>query len=461
MMTRPHALVALTRFGLGPRPGEIRMIGNDPVGYVRQQLEDPGSALLTNPALLDRDTIREKYISVRTAFREARVALRDGATEEENAAEAAAQDGNRELRRSVVEAELDSRFDHAVKTDAAFLERLVMFWSNHFTVEAGGSYQTRITVGNFEREAIRPHVLGRFEDMVAAATTHPAMLVYLDTVRSVGPNSPRGRRSDVTSANENLARELMELHTLGAGGGYTQDDVVELAKAMTGWFGGFHPSGNGLIYEKRVHEPGFRTVLGKTYPANGQRQLLEILPDLARHPSTAKHIAGKFARHFVADGVPDSLVDHLAATFTETGGDLRAMTLALIESDVAWDGDPMKTVPPYDFMVSVSRATGADVPFNFVRRSARDLAQEVWSPPSPAGWPDEDTAFLGGDALLERVDYAQQVARRFSKAGRADILATELFGDALDPFIKEAVDRAEDQEQGLVLLLMSPPFHRR
>lgn len=461
MMMRPRALTALTRFGLGPRPGEIRAIGGDPVGFLREQLQTPDAAIVNDPALLDSETLRKRYMSVRNTYREARVALRDGATEAEKAAEEAANDGNRTLVRSVAGPEVEARFNHAVATDAALVERLVMFWSNHFSVEARNGYPVRVTAGNYEREAIRPHVLGFFEDMLAATTTHPAMLFYLDNGRSVGPNSPLGRRRGVTSANENLARELMELHTLGAGGGYTQDDVVELAKAMTGWMGGFHPSGNGLIYQKRVHEPGARTVLGKTYPASGQMQLREIIPDLARHPSTARHIAGKFARHFVADSVPDALIDTLSDTFTDTGGDLRAMTLALIDADVAWDGEPKKTVPPYDFMVAVARATTATLPGAFIRRSARDLAQEVWMPPSPAGWPDDDGAFLGGDALLERVDFARQVARRFSTAGRADLLASELFGDTLDPFVKEAVDRAEDQNQGLVLLLMSPPFHRR
>ncbi|WMS41452.1 DUF1800 domain-containing protein [Acuticoccus sp. MNP-M23] len=461
MMMRPRALTALTRFGLGPRPGEMKAIGDDPAGYLRDQLQDPGVAIVTDPILYDRTSLRKRYMVVRTAYREARKALRDGATEAEIAAEEAARMGNRALVKSVVDPEVEARFNHAVATNAAFVERLVMFWSNHFAIEAKSGFPVRLTVGNFEREAIRPHVLGYFEDMVAAATTHPAMLYYLDNARSVGPNSQRGRRRGVASANENLARELMELHTLGAGGGYTQEDVVELAKAMTGWLGGFHPSGNGLIYEERVHEPGYRTVLGKTYGAGGQTQLEEIIPDLALHPSTARHIATKFARHFVADGAPDALIEKLRTTFLDTGGDLRAMTLALIDSDVAWDSAPKKTVPPYDFMIAAARATGSTLPGPFIRRSARDLAQQVWMPPSPAGWPSDDNAFLGGDAMLERVDFARQIARRFSTAGRADELAIKLFGDALDPFVEEAVDRAEDQSQGLVLLLMSPPFHRR
>jgi len=462
MMIRPRALTALTRFGLGPRPGEISEIAHDPLGYVYEQCRRPEAAMLTSFDLPDRAALREVYIELQGDLRETRrKAKAAGATEADQEANRAAIAARRDFARGVSDREVAARFTHGVRTDDPFVERLVLFWSDHFTVERD-RLPVRMLLGNFERDAIRPHVLGYFEDMLAAAVTHPAMLLYLDNTRSVGPNSAVGRRRGTTSVNENLAREVLELHTLGAGGGYTQDDVIALAETLTGWLGGFERQGNGAIFNERIHEFGPRTILGKTYEVEGPAQLEAVLPDLARHPSTARNVATKFAGHFVADGAPEALVDELTDAFLVTGGDLRELAMVLVESDHAWAGEPAKTVPPYDFMVAAIRATNSEIPPRpFISRSARDLAQHIWNPPSPAGWPDDDRAFLGGDALLERIDFCRQIARRFARVDRVQDLARDLFGDALDPFVAEAVDRAEDQQQALVLLLMSPAFHRR
>ncbi|MEO1103708.1 MAG: DUF1800 family protein, partial [Pseudomonadota bacterium] len=216
------------------------------------------------------------------------------------------------------------------------------------------------------------------------------------------------------------------------------------------------------IFQPRFHEFGPRTILGKTYKVEGAEQLEAVLPDLAAHPSTARNIAEKFARHFVSDKVSEALVAELTDAFLETGGDLRELALTLLESDHAWGGEPSKTVPPYEFMVASMRATQSRIPPpNFLLRTTGSLAQGLWNPPSPAGWPSADTAFLGGDSLLERVDYARQLAARFVNVDSVPRLAEDLFGEALDPFVMEAIERAEDKNQALVLLLMSPAFHRR
>ncbi|MCF3935822.1 DUF1800 domain-containing protein [Acuticoccus sp. M5D2P5] len=458
---RSRALTALTRFGLGPRPGEVAAISTDPVGFVLAQCDRPQSALI-DAGLLDRETLREQFMELQGALQEASRAVRTGDTtpEEEEAREMAVQDRSQmvqKLRRD----EVSARVDHGLTTDNPFVERLVLFWSNHFAIEWRKAVQVRFTIGLFEREAIRRNVLGRFDEMLIASTTHPAMLTYLDNHRSIGPNSRMGQRRN-SSINENLARELLELHTVGVGGGYTQEDVIELANTLTGWNGGIMGRRNIPAFQWRWHEPGPRTIMGTHYTTEGEEQLTDVLLGLAHHPATARHIATKFARHFVGDDAPDSLIADLEASFVDTGGDLKALSLTLLESDVAWDAPPVKTVPPYDFMIGSGRAFGISrLPENFVLRSARDLAQDVWAVPSPAGWPDDDRAFLGGDSLLERMDYVLELVRRHTSVRDVPELAHRLLADDLDPFVAEAVERAEDPSQGAVLLLMSPAFQRR
>ncbi|WP_157961648.1 DUF1800 domain-containing protein [Acuticoccus kandeliae] len=459
---RTRELTALTRFGLGPRPGDIEAIAGDPVGYVEAQCERPGAAMITAD-LPGVDTIRETFVAIQIPVQEASRALRtDDATPEEMAAR---EDAVRNRGATVQEgrrAEVLARIEHGIATDDPFVERLVLFWSNHFSIEWKKQLPVRLLAGAFEREAIRPHVLGHFPDMLAAATTHPAMLIYLDNHRSIGPNSRAGQRRGNTAINENLARELLELHTLGVDGGYTQTDVIALAHTLTGWNGGFLARREVPVFERRWHEPGPRTILGKTYDTAPDEELIAVLDDLAAHPATARHVARKFARHFVGDDAPDTLIAALEDSFRVTGGDLRELARTLVRSDVAWDTPPVKTVLPYDFMVASGRALGVKaLPAPFVLRAANALSQEVWGAPSPAGWPDDDRAFLGGDSMLERMDFVLEVARRHAMIRDVPELAVALFGDDLDPFVAEAVTRAEDPSQAIVLLLMSPAFQRR
>lgn len=454
----------MTRFGLGPKPGDYAAIKSDPVEYVRQQCFRPDAAMLIRDNLKPRQELGAQFAVLDEAFRNGRRAEKNGdATDAVREMAEESRVARRQWIRGIQFDELNARFEHGVATNNPFVERLVLFWSNHFAIETGKNAVTNFLAGNYEREAIRPNVLGYFSDMLAATTTHSTMLNYLDNNRSVGANSRIGmRRRRKQAVTENLAREVLELHTMGATGGYTQDDVIALSNTLSGWTGGIGRNTGGDSFDERRHEYGPRTILGKTYTSEGPDQLFEVLPDLAAHPSTARHIATKMAQHFVADGAPASLVDELQQTFLETGGDLREMALVLVENELSWEGEPVKTVPPYDFMVAAMRATNG----RFRRPRdvfdvARDLAQATWAPPSPAGWPSDDDAFLGGDAMLERVDFARTVAQRYAQVDSVPKLSVDLFGDALDPFVKEAVDRAEDQDQALVLLLMSPVFHRR
>ncbi|MEM7696559.1 MAG: DUF1800 domain-containing protein [Pseudomonadota bacterium] len=461
-MEHDTARVAQTRFGLGPRPGAHAAAAADPRAFVTRQCDRPDAALITDPQLQTIEGLRTEFARFQTAQRAARRASRKAP--ENRALRAvleATQDARNARQRAIINLEIEARFAHTVASDTPFVERLVLFWRNHFAISSASNLAVRWTMGNMEREAIRPHVLGTFGDMLLAATTHPAMLLYLDNFRSIGPNSRRGRRRGITAPNENLAREVLELHTLGVDGGYTQGDVVELANAMTGWVGGFFGTNKKEVFVPGIHEPGFRTVLGKTYSADGPTQLPRILADLATHPATARHVAQKFARSFVSDQPSPALVGALVDTFRRTGGDLRALSLTLVDHPDAWAPPPSKAVPPYEFAVAATRATGAALPTPFLRRASRAMAQDIFRPPSPAGWPSDDDAFLGGDGLLERVDFAEAIARRFAKDVAPRALADALFGEAIDPFLDEALARAESRTQALTLLLMSPPFHRR
>lgn len=504
--------VALTRFGLGPRPSECAAIASDPRGFVLAQLERPQTALITAPDLLPTP----ENMALNLKDRRERRAARKLENEQIEAAKAAAKasggaragdtaggmtgggmadpdmaggmmagdlaavddgtvkrdDANRpeRLRQpgfspSTVRREAAARFDHGLAATDGLTERLVLFWSNHFAVSAAKGGSVPSIVGSYEREAIRPHVYGRFRDLLEAAVKHPAMLVYLDNWKSVGPNSRIGERKGL-GLNENLAREVLELHTLGVDGGYTQADVTSFAKVLTGWTidrSGGRTEGTGAIFLPRRHEPGDFTVLGTVYGQKGPRQLDAVLDDLARHPATARHIARKLVRHFVGDGASPELAETTARAFRDSDGDLAVTVRALVAADAAWAAAPVKVRSPYLFTLASFRAlrltTDAEnekAAFNMMNA----LGERIWTPPSPAGWPDGDDTWLAGDALLERLDFATVIARRTDPELDVPGLAADVLGPRYDQPTREAVTRAESREQAVSLLLLSPGFQR-
>ena len=289
-------------------------------------------------------------------------------------------------------AEALARLQRGVMADCGFTERLVAFWSNHFCISANKGGLARMWAGSFEREAIRPHVLGRFGDMLKAVEQHPAMLFFLDNQQSLGPDSRAGKNRN-RGLNENLAREIMELHTLGVGGGYSQDDVTSLANIITGWTYAGRQGQLGapgtFVFNANAHQPGAQRVIGKIYEANGVAQGEAVLADIARHPSTAKFIAGKFARHFVADDPPPALVARLADVFTKTDGDLKALATALVDSDDAWKAPLAKMRSPYEFLVAVGPAAGADPERSrsLSRRHSTRSASRYGRPPGRTAFP--------------------------------------------------------------------------
>jgi len=334
--------------------------------------------------------------------------------------------------------------------------------------------------GTLENEAIRPHVAGRFVDLLTAVEQHPAMIAFLDNQYSAGGDSTaarfasRFRRADTMQPkrqfgiNENLAREILELHTLGVNGGYSQADVTSFAQIITGWSigGGRGPRAGGtpgqFYFRDNLHEPGAKKFLGKTYYEGGRRQGEAVLEDLSVHPATAHFIATKLVRHFVADDAPPAAVERVAKAFLKTGGDLPRVYAALIEAPESWNVEMRKFKTPEDFVFSTLRALSVSPQKpEEVIRTFELLGQRQYTPGSPAGWPDTSKSWDGSDAILRRVLWASRAADRYEQGqGPAD-LALSCLGAYARSDTMTALRRASSASQGLALLLMSPEFQRR
>ena len=459
------AVIAVNRFGLGAKPGELRAAADDPKHWLKSQIR---TSVTGNPPELRTPDV---FVEVRALLRARREQARSGK------AESGANAGNsygRTVRRHYLE-QVGRRYRQAASTTAPFRERLVHFWSNHFAVSAD-KQPIPALAGLYEDEAITPHVGGSFADMLLAAERHPAMILYLDNQRSVGPNSSLGKRANRRGGeqrlglNENLAREILELHTLGVDGGYTQTDVSRFAEALTGWsIGGASDRGRFAggtpgTFEFRVaiHEPGAKTLLGKRYAEDGLGQGERMLEDLAAHPSTARHLASKLARHFVADEPPAALVDRLAAVYLANDGQLGPVYEALIDADDPWRSLHAKYKTPHDFVVSTFRAFD-HVPDNGRTTAATLdlLGQAPWRPGSPAGWPDSVNEWGGADALYKRIEWSNTVARVAANRRDPVALGDSALGSAFSQRSRQSVARAESRLQGTTLLLASPDFQRR
>ena len=361
-------------------------------------------------------------------------------------------------------AEAKARLDAACGAPIGFVERLVAFWSNHFCVSASKGQNVRITAGAFEREAIRPFVLGRFVDMLQAVERHPAMQHYLDNAQSVGPNSRAGQNAK-RGLNENLAREILELHTLGVNGGYTQADVTEFARVLTGWTvvgreGNLGEPG-AFVFNANAHEAGPRDLLGRHYDQDGRAQGEAVLADLAASPATARHISEKFARAFVADSPSPTIVGRLAEVFRKTGGDLGAMAHALVADKDAWSAPPTQLRDPWQMLVAAYRALGLDhSDANRVVHAMTLLGMPLWTPGGPNGFPDATDAWLSPEGVKTRVEIANMLGRLTKEAPRPRDLLERILPDAAES-TREAVLRAESGPQAYALMILSPEFQRR
>jgi uncharacterized protein (DUF1800 family) len=468
---REAAALALHRFGFGPARDSIVAIADDPRGAVLADLERTGAGRLAADLPTSGAAARAVF-----DFQAKRQAEQKLASRAQKAAEAAGEAmpvaakaplpdaGMRPqqppLPQQLIQKEAQARFDEATNARIGFVERLVWFWSNHFCISAD---KIVAMAGPYEREAIRPHVLGRFADMSQAVESHPAMLFYLDNVQSMGPDSVAGINRD-KGLNENLARETLELHTLGVRSGYTQADVTNFAKVLTGWTW-IQPAepvyGGEFSFVERMHERGDQIVLGKRYPDTGVEQGRAVLADLARHPATARHIAQKLAAHFVADEPPPSLVAKLEKVFLDTGGNLKEVAKSLVIADESWTPQRTKLKPPSAWLVSIARITDAQaaIPIGRILGTQAMLGEALWRPPAPNGYPDTEPAWI--DGVPRRLDIADDYAGRL--ANNVDPLA--LVDSALGPLAsadtRETIARAESRKQALALLVMAPEFLRR
>lgn len=453
-MLSKETLIATNRFGLGSTPADIAAASSNPKKWLLSQIDfaqatpsilaaQPGSSTL----------LKEAYETRAIKDRDAKKALQ------------------KQKRRSFNQA-LRARLTNQVQTDRPFAERLVMFWSNHFTVS-----RTRGLIGPaipaYENEAIRPYIFGRFEDMLLSTTQHPCMLIYLDNISSIGPKSRQGARRG-KDLNENLAREILELHTMGAQGGYTQSDVTNFAKILTGWTVARKRKNpkrrmglpGQFYFNNRIHEPGSQRLLGKTFNQDGKEQGVQALKEIARHPSTANFIATKLVRHFVEDNPSKEDIEKISHVFMKTNGDLAAVSKALTNLESSWRMSGSKVKSPEEMVISALRALRGNGPLILPKRqllfpALKSMGQEVFKAPSPAGWPDDAKAWIAPESLLHRIEWI----REFCRYSSPEIKPLDVFENTIAPIAsneaRKLIRGAPSREDGLALIFSSPAFQRR
>lgn len=484
-----RALHALNRLAYGPRPDDLAAIRREGAqawlaSFLAVQLE-PQSLALPAPLQARLDGLDTQQLSQAELLARFRRVLQvagalpsagQGAPQPEELQASA----RREYVRPVVLQAAEARLVRAIESPAQLHEVLVAFWFNHFNVFVGKG-PVSVLAGAYEREAIRPHVLGRFRNLLGATAKHPAMLVYLDNAQSVrtgfqtpamrGPFNPSA--AQLRGLNENYARELMELHTLGVDGGYTQHDVSELARIFTGWTVDQRGARSGrpgslFVFDPGRHDTGTKHWLGHTVYPEGQAEGEMALDVLAAHPSTARHVGFKLAQAFVADQPPQALVTRLANRFLASEGDLKAVTRELVTADEFWQverfGAKFKT--PYHYLISSLRALGAATPPD-VQPLLQVLAQAgmpLYGAPTPDGYRDVASAWMNPEALVQRVQFATSLSARRARQGeRPEADALRLL-DSLGPLLGAATREtvaAEPVSMRLALLLSSPEFMRR
>lgn len=456
------ATLAAHRFGYAET--SLRLVQPDPRAWVQAQFE----ADRQDPSPFDRRGLVGSTEAVQITRELLRAALRP-AKQPDGVAGAPAPrlEPDRRLLRQINAQGLQRRWQHIVTTETPVAERWVQFWANHFCVAATKGTVLAL-VWPHENEAIRPQAFGRFQELLRASTLHPAMLLYLDNAQSIGPDSLASRRRPdgrPRGLNENLARELLELHTLGVDGGYTQADVTETARLLTGWTVRFNGDGSAG-FQPALHQPGTKTILGKRY-AEGPEALDQLLQDLARHPATARHLALKLTRHFVTDDPPPALVEAVAARYRSSDGDLRATAHALFAHELAWSAEHRpKFKRPEELLLSAHRMLKlpiglSDGSLQEASQALQAMGQAPGRAPSPQGWPDRSEDWLSPDALLKRVQWGERFAQAHADAADARLLARLSLGPDLGEHSSQQIARAESSAQALALWLASPEFQRR
>ena len=449
-----RSTIAAIRYGYGLRPGDT-----------------PGAnvnALLSGIGKVDgaERAFPIAPFETRAALTAKRRAARKAARDGKSGGRAAKKRVDRELRALMI-ADIRTILQRALESRTGLRERLAAFWTDHFTVAAIGPVLPAL-VPDLIENAIRPHVAGNFGDMLVAVSTHPAMLIYLNQVQSVGPSSRAGKRRG-RGLNENLAREILELHTLGVGGAYGQYDVRQLAELLTG----LSVDKSGFVFRKAIVEPGAETVLGKHY-GGGHPSLGDIryaLHDIARHPDTARHLARKLITHFVGGTPPDDWVEKMAFAYRKSDGDLTALYQALLDDDRAWDMPFRKAKLPFEFVISALRAAGVtgealnalsprDIRNDLMEPLAA-MGQPLFRPGGPDGWPEAPESWITPATLAARLRWSGELVDDLLKDSDPREFLDAALGDAASDLLKFAVAGSESRAEGAALVLVSPDFNRR
>lgn len=447
----PRELIARNRFGLGARVGDPRL--SDRKGWLIDQLNGVPPSLI-RPAPTDQE-VTAAYNAYMSAIR------RKDQTDLESAATGA--------RRLMVR-EVLNLLNTQVTSKRPFAERWIAFWTNHLCVSSSTETRLSTLIGAYERQAIRPNVFGAYEDLLLASARHPAMLLYLDNTESVGPNSAamrRGARRRHTDLNENYARELLELHTVGVHGGYDQEDIRQLAAILTGWnlkgVAGMADGPLSFRFSENLHEPGSKIVLGVKYQESGESEGVNVIRDLARRPATAEFIATRLVRHFVSDDPPPAAVANIRTVWLDTSGDLRSVAIAIVELEEAWSPEHRKFRTPQDWVVAVLRAMNVRQVDQSVPQMIRNLRQQVWAPSAPTGYKDGLSDWSDPDSLMNRAEAARALATELQSDGTPNPrdLVQILALNEDDPMCEIMADESIENSERLALCFASPAFQWR
>lgn len=454
MATPSIATIAATRFGYGFHPEQA--IAADADGLLAELGTASAAAPdIGGPTLASRAALYSDFLEKRKARRKD-VSLTP-------LMQAAQRRINRQFNDDV-----SARIRAPIVSDRGFFERLSWFWADHFTT-ASRNLITKSFTPRLEADAIRPHITGSFRDMLRAVVAHPAMLVYLGQHRSVGPTSRAGKRKG-RGLNENLAREIIELHTIGVGGPYLQRDVRQFAELLTGLTID-HKTGETL-FRPQWAEPGAEEVMGGVYGGNRPDlgDITELLDDLATHPRTGRHLAHKLATHFVSDTPGEGLITHLMTAYNRTDGRLMALYQALLEHPESWAPEARKVKQPFDYLVSSIRAAGGggmEAAFLkpkgrlSVARALRDLNQPMMQAPGPDGWPEEAGRWITAQGLAARLQWAARFGRALEGQMDPRGFLTNALGDRASDAVTFAATNAAERWEGIALILASPEFNRR
>jgi uncharacterized protein (DUF1800 family) len=465
-------LHVINRLSFGLRPGEFEAVKSQGIdAYIQSQLTPQSLAepqfltqqlaSLTTLRMSAAEVMRE-YQQTRVEKKAQRVNVQAMAANEQNNPEIM------KLRRRVLEEATQGRLLRAIASPRQLEEVMVDFWYNHFNVFSGKG-RDRFLVGNYEQQAIRPLVFGKFRSLLASTSKHPAMLFYLDNWQNTDPNSP-GAKGRYKGLNENYARELMELHTLGVNGGYNQQDIITLARVLTGWGFPGNRQGNtdqsGFYFDANRHDSSDKVFLGQTIKGGGMEEGEKALDLLAKHPATARHISYKLAQYFVADEPPTALVEQLAKRFQETDGDIKAVLTTLFLSSEFLDSKyyNAKFKTPYQYVVSALRATDTQVDnFRSVTGLLKQMGMAIYGCQTPDGYKNTQEAWLNPDAVLRRISLTTALASGRFAGKNSPVNVQQLSTTLGNNFSAKTMQvvAANPEEMKAALMLGSPEFMRR